>query len=69
MVMRMKCVGPNLHVCAVGIVVQLDVGFPDLRLTEVDLLQSWQKRDLEAGKIKVYSSKPPPKSFGSQDKY
>ena len=45
MVMRMKCVGPNLHVCAVGIVVQLDVGLPDLRLTEVDLLQTWQKID------------------------
>ena len=69
MVMRKKCAGTNLHVCAVSIVVQLDVGLPDLRLTEVDLLQTLQKIDKEVGKIKVYSSKPPPKSFGSQDKY
>ena len=68
--MRMKCASTNLHVCAVGIVVQLDVGLPDLRLTEVNLLQTWQKIDYGVGKIRLlYNSKPPPKSFGSQDKY
>ena len=29
----------HLHVCAVRIIIQLNVGFPDLRLAKVDLFQ------------------------------